>query len=42
MSGCVRVFSAPGLGVVALAAQSMDKAGVVCVRLWVVAWACVA
>ena len=32
----------PGLGVVALTARSVDKARVVCVELWFVAWACVA
>ena len=42
MGGCVGVFGAPSLSVVALAAQSMDKAGVGCVRLWFVAWACIA
>ena len=36
------MFGAPGLGVVALTMRSVDKAGVGCVGLWFVAWACVA
>ena len=42
MCGCVCVPGVPGLGVVALTARSVDKARVVCVGLWFVAWACVA
>ena len=42
MCGCVWVPGVPGLGVVALTARSVDKARVVCVGLWFVAWACVA
>ena len=39
------MFGAPGLGVVALTVWSVDKAdkaGVGSVRLWFVAWACIA
>ena len=40
--GCAWVPDVPGLGVVALTAQSAGKERVVCDRLWFVAWACVA
>ena len=36
------MLGAPGFGVVDLITRSVDKVGVVCVRLWFVAWACVA
>ena len=36
------MLEAPGLGMVALTARSVDKVGVGCVELWFVAWAPVA